>query len=65
MNDREKLKAYENMQEDIEKLFYETVEKTERLKKENKTKTVSYKEAVSWKFYYKVMLDMYKKYGLK
>lgn len=39
-------------------------EKLEKLKSEGKTKTVSYRETLGWRTYYKELLELYERFGL-
>ncbi len=65
MNSEEKLAAYEKMQCAIETEYESIVNQMERLKSEDKTKSVTYKQLIARKLTYGNMLNMYELYDLK
>ncbi len=64
MNDQERLAAYAAMQNDVARRYADLLDTIARLKAEGKTKTVTYRESLGWKQYYKALLDLYTQYGL-
>lgn len=64
MTDQEKLAAYESMRAEVERRYAELLSTLERLKAEGRTKTVTYRENLGWKQYYRAILELYQKYGL-
>ena len=62
MSEREE--KFEKMLRDIQKEYTITVGKMEKLKTENKTKTVTYKQLMSTKLTLQNMLSRYEIYGL-
>ncbi len=60
----EKLAAYERMQAFVKSEYTALTEKMEKLKAEDKTKTVSYRESLGYRTYYKAVLELYEKFGL-
>ena len=64
MTDPEKLRTYEAMRADIQKRYDELLNTLAQLKAEGKTKTVTYRESMGWKYHYKALLDLYAQYGL-
>ena len=64
MTEEERLKAYDEMKAWIE-IEYETLtEKLAALKAAEKTRTVTYRESLGRKCYYKGILEIYEKFGL-
>ena len=53
------------MHSDIKQLYKECEREMERLKEENKTKTISFRELMGKKGFYSRVLSMYKEYGIK
>lgn len=62
MSDREE--KFEKMLRGIQQDYKDTVEKMEKLKAENKTKTATYRQLMGNKLTYQNMLAIYKVYGL-
>lgn len=62
MTEREE--RFEQMLCDIQKRYAETVEKMEKLKSENKTKTAGFRELLGNKLLYQNMLSLYRLYDL-
>lgn len=59
------LEKYRKMHSDIKLLYKECEREMERLKEENKTKTISFRELMGKKGFYSRVLSMYKEYGIK
>ena len=59
------LEKYQKMHSDIKLLYKECEREMERLKEENKTKTISFRELMGKKGFYSRVLSMYKEYGIK
>lgn len=55
---------FEAMLSDIQKQYHDVVQKMEKLKNENKTKTATYRQLMGNKMMYQNMLSLYKIYGL-
>lgn len=55
---------FEAMLSDIQKQYHDVVQKMEKLKNENKTKTATYRQLIGNKMMYQNMLSLYKIYGL-
>lgn len=55
---------FEQMLADTKRDYAAAVEKMEKLRLENKTKTVTYRELMGNKLFYQNLLDLYEKYGL-
>ena len=64
MTEEEKFAAYEKMHEWVKDEVARLTEKLEKLKSEGKTKTVSYRETLGWRTYYKEILELYERFGL-
>ena len=62
MSDREE--KFEKMLEDIQQNYSDIIQKMEKLKEENKTKSATYRQLMGNKLNYQNMLSMYKLYGL-
>lgn len=62
MSEREE--KFERMLQAIQTEYQTTIEKMERLKRENKTKTVTYRELLGNKLTLQNILSWYKVYGL-
>lgn len=62
MSDREE--QFEKMLSFVEESYHETVQKMEKLKSEDKTKTAAYRELMGKKLTYQNVLDIYKLFGL-
>ena len=62
MSGREK--QFEKMLTDIQKNYGYIVEKMDKLKKEDKTKSATYRQLMGSKLNYQNMLSLYKIYGL-
>lgn len=60
----DRIKQFEQMLADVKLDYIEKCEKMEKLRLENKTKTVSYRELMGSKLFYQTLLDLYEKYGL-
>ena len=59
------LEKYRKMHSDIKRLYKECEKEMERLKEENKTKTISFRELMGKKGFYARILSMYKEYGIE
>ena len=59
------LEKYLKMHSDTKRLYKECEREMERLKEENKTKTISFRELMGKKGFYSRVLSMYKEYGIK
>lgn len=59
------LEKYRKMHSDIKLLYKECEREMERLKEENKTKTISFRELMGKKGFYSRVLSMYKEYGIE
>lgn len=64
MTEEEKLAAYERMHRSIADEYASLSQKLEALKAEEKTKTVTYREALGRRMYCKSLLELYEKFGL-
>ncbi|MCI7606843.1 MAG: hypothetical protein MSS69_08820 [Spirochaetales bacterium] len=64
MSDTE-LEKYRKMHSDIKRLYKECEKEMESLKVQNKTKTISFREAMGKKGFYAKILSMYSKYGIE
>ena len=53
------------MQRELEALYADAEQRLCRGKAEGKEKTAGYREALGWKIYYKNVLDIYARYGLR
>lgn len=62
--DEKRLEAYEKMQNAIKKEYTDIVEKMEKLKAEDKTKSATYRQLMGRKMMYQNMLSLYDLYGL-
>lgn len=60
----EREEKFEKMLQDIQKEYKVTVDKMEKLKSENKTKTVTYKQLMATKLTLQNILSRYEIYGL-
>lgn len=61
----EELEKYRKMRSDIERLYKEAEKEMEKLKSQNKTKTISFREAMGRKGFYARVLSMYREYGIE
>lgn len=59
-----RLEQFEKMLSDVQRAYDDTAVKMERLRCENKTKTVTYRELMGNRLLYRNMLDTYRRYGL-
>ena len=59
------LEKYRKRHSDIKQLYKECEREMERLKEENKTKTISFRELMGKKGFYSRVLSMYKEYGIE
>lgn len=59
-----RLNKFEQMLEDINTQYSNVTAKLEKLKKENKSKTATFKQLLATKMQYKNMLILYKSYEL-
>ncbi len=64
MTPEEKLEAYEKMQGYVAAEYAALSEKLEALKAADKTRTVTYREGIGKRMYYKSLLELYQKFGL-
>lgn len=55
---------FEAMLSDMQKQYHDIVQKMDKLKNENKTKTATYRQLMGNKMMYQNMLSLYKIYGL-
>lgn len=60
----DRLAAFEQMLEDIQRKSSYEAEQMEKLKSEGKEKTATYRQYFGNKLLYKSMLDKYREYGL-
>ena len=65
MDRKEKLYAYEKMQESIVNEYNNIIIEMQELKKQERAKTVTYRQLMGKKLLYKDMLSLYKIYGLQ
>ena len=63
MNDE--LEKYRNMPSYIKRLYKECETEIDKLKKENKTKTITFREAMGKKGFYAKLLSLYGEYGIE
>ena len=59
------LEKYRKMHSDISLLYKESGEELETLKAQNKTKTISFREAMGRRGFYAKILSLYKEYGIE
>ena len=59
------LEKYRKMHSDISILYKESGEELETLKAQNKTKTISFREAMGRRDFYAKILSLYKEYGIE
>ncbi len=64
MENEKRLEAFESMLLAIQNNYDETADKMEKLKKEGKEKTATYRQIMVNKMMYQNMLSMYNIYGL-
>lgn len=64
MDTEERLQAFEMMLEAIQKEYADILSRLARLKAENKTKTVTYRQLLGRKMTYANMLGLYEIYGI-
>lgn len=60
----ERLKAFEDMLNDIKKQAEYETEQLKQLKAVGKEKTATYRQYLGNRMFYKMMLEKYKEYGL-
>lgn len=60
----ERQEKFEKMLTDIQHHYVDVTEKMEKLKKEGKTKSATYRQLMGSKINYQNMLSLYKIYGL-
>ena len=65
MTEQEALAAYRAMQRELEALYADAEQRLCRGKAEGKEKTAGYREALGWIIFYKNVLDIYARYGLR
>ena len=59
------LEKYRKMHSDISLLYKECGKELETLKAQNKTKTISFREAMGRRGFYAKILSLYKEYGIE
>ena len=64
MTEEEKFAAYEKMHEWVKDEVARLTEKLEKLKAEEKSKTVAFRESLGWRTYSKGLLELYERFGL-
>ncbi len=60
----DRLKAFEDMLNDIKKQAEYETEQLEKLKADGKEKTATYRQYLGNRIFYKTVLEKYKEYGL-
>lgn len=63
-NDRDRLRAFENMLEEIRVQADAQQKKMDRLRAEGKEKTATYRQYFGNRLLYRMMLEKYRQYGL-
>ena len=63
MNDE--LEKYRKMHSDIKRLYKECETEIDKLKKETKTKRITFREAMGKKGFYAKLLSLYGEYGIE
>ena len=61
----DELDKYRKMHSDVKKLYEECDKEMDRLKKENKTKTITFRETMGKKGFYAKLLSLYGDYGIE
>lgn len=65
MTDKEKLEAYEKMQQGVIEEFNQISAQMEKLKEQGKVKSATYRQLMGKKMTYSAFLGLYKVYGLE
>ncbi len=63
-NDRDRLRAFENMLEEIRVQADAQQKEMDRLRAEGKEKTATYRQYLGNRLLYRMMLEKYRQYGL-
>ena len=61
----DELDKYRKMHSDMKRLYKECEREMDKLKKENKTKTITFREAMGKKGFYAKLLSLYGEYGIE